>query len=72
MPLGEALRLEGVALVPGAVYPDTVGVVTAILGGGNRPVEGETDAVEVCCGTHLLDVADVEQFVVTNVVRLHF
>lgn len=87
LPLSSALQVPRITLLPGAVYPDTVTVVsTTTLKHTHPHVDNEEDllpnsdpvgdepgknvaSVEICCGTHLLDVADVGDFVLTSVGR---
>ncbi|KAF2354813.1 Alanyl-tRNA synthetase class IIc N-terminal [Trinorchestia longiramus] len=60
VPLTAALADTRLTPLPGAVYPDLVTVVTTRSG-------EEVVSSELCCGTHLQDVAHLIDFVITSV-----
>lgn len=72
MNVREMVQKPGVSLVPGAIYPDTVHVISTSLHGTgetsqeNKPVQ--LSSVEPCCGTHVLNTGDIGAFVIERVV----
>ncbi|XP_018027326.1 alanine--tRNA ligase, mitochondrial [Hyalella azteca] len=60
MPLTSALEDQQITPLAGAIYPDTVSVITA------RAADVVVSR-ELCCGTHVADVAHLQDFAVSNV-----
>ena len=61
LPLNEAVTLDDVSLVPGEAYPETVHVVKV------ESTKSELSSVEPCCGTHVSNTADLQEFAILNV-----
>ena len=61
LPLNEAVMLDDVSLVPGEAYPETVHVVKV------ESTKSELSSVEPCCGTHVSNTADLQEFAILNV-----
>jgi alanyl-tRNA synthetase len=56
LPLDDAMKIEGVRAVFGEVYPDPVRVVSV----------GSDTSIEFCGGTHIMNTADAEAFVLVE------
>ena len=63
LPLHQAVSLDGITLVPGESYPDMVSVIRVDKESG----KGEVVSLEPCCGTHVRNTADLEEFVILSV-----
>ncbi|KAI9551853.1 hypothetical protein GHT06_022189 [Daphnia sinensis] len=64
LPLQQAVSLDGITLVPGESYPDTVSVIRIV-----QEESGKSEAIslEPCCGTHVRNTADLEEFAILSV-----
>ena len=63
LPLHQAVALDGITLVPGESYPDKVSVIRV----ARESDEGEAISLEPCCGTHVCNTADLEEFAILSV-----
>lgn len=63
LPLHQAVSLDGITLVPGESYPDMVSVIRIVQESG----KDEAISLEPCCGTHVRNTADLEEFAILSV-----
>jgi alanyl-tRNA synthetase len=63
LPLHQAVSLDGITLVPGESYPDMISVIRVAEESG----KGEAISLEPCCGTHVRNTADLEEFAILSV-----
>jgi len=61
MPFHEAAAVDGVTLVPGESYPETVHVIRI------QDDKHELVSMEPCCGTHAANTADLQDFAILSV-----
>lgn len=66
LPLHRALALDGLTLVPGECYPDTVSVIR-VCRQSQTDDDDEVVSLEPCCGTHVANTADLEEFAILSV-----
>lgn len=64
LPLHQAVSLDGITLVPGENYPDMVSVIRIV-----QEERGKSEAIslEPCCGTHVRNTADLEEFAILSI-----
>ncbi|XP_059353171.1 alanine--tRNA ligase, mitochondrial-like isoform X2 [Daphnia carinata] len=62
LPLQQAVSLDRITLVPGESYPDMVSVIRIEESG-----KSEAISLEPCCGTHVRNTADLEDFAILSV-----
>lgn len=60
LPLQQAATLDGITLVPGESYPDTVSIIRV-------GQESEAISLEPCCGTHVQNTIDLEDFAILSI-----
>ena len=60
VPLSEAVVMEHVTLVPGETYPQTVSIIRV------QKDDEHVVSLEPCCGTHVRNTADLEQFAILS------
>jgi alanyl-tRNA synthetase len=63
LPLHPAVSLDGITLVPGESYPDMVSVIRV----AQESRKDEAISLEPCCGTHVRNTADLEEFAILSV-----
>jgi alanyl-tRNA synthetase len=63
LPLHQAVSLDGITLVPGESYPDMVSVIRV----AQESRKDEAISLEPCCGTHVRNTADLEEFAILSV-----
>ena len=61
MPMHQAVSLDGITLLPGEAYPETVSIIKVQSGCGKTPV-----SVEPCCGTHVRNTGDLVDFAILS------
>lgn len=63
LPLQQAASLPGITLIPGESYPETVSVIRV-----SQPESANQEAIslEPCCGTHVGNTADLEEFAILS------
>lgn len=63
MPIHQAVSLEGITLMPGEAYPDIVSIIRV----QSKNSDCETPvSLEPCCGTHVANTADLENFTILS------
>ena len=67
LPLHQVLSMDGVTLVPGECYPDTVSVIRVAADADGQANTDRVISLEPCCGTHVRNTADLEEFTILSV-----
>lgn len=62
LPLQQAAALDRITLLPGECYPDVVSVIR--VAGQNS--NDDAVSLEPCCGTHVRNTADIQEFAVVS------
>lgn len=58
LPIHQAVAMDNITLMPGESYPDTLSVI--------RVSGADVTSLEPCCGTHVQNTADIQEFAIIS------